>query len=903
MLHGRDGERAAIDRLLAGAVAGRSGALVISGEPGMGKTALLDYAASAAGAARLLRTAGVESEAELPFAGLQLLLRPALDRLDALPEVQATALRGALGLAAAGPVDRFLVGLAVLCLLSDLAGDGPLVCLVDDAQWLDEESLRALRFTGRRLDAEGVVLLFGVRDGTGFTVPDLPALRLRGLDAPASAALLAEQDTELSPGARTRLLADAGGNPLALIELPAALGAARSADLAPGGTPPLTERLRIAFGDQVRRLPESTQTVLRVAAAADTDDLAVVLRAAAGLGASVHDLTPAQRAGLVRLGDGTVAFRHPLLRAAVHQETPLGQRLALHRALAEALDGAEYADQRAWHLAAATTEPDEQVAAELERTAARAGSRSGHAAAAAAYERAVRLTPDPTDRIRRLILAAEAAGEAGSIDAAVALAGRVTGPPADPLLRARLTQVQAFGWFSRGQPAEAYRLLSAGGRGLVGTDAHRAADMLVEAAYIGWFTGKSELADAIDQLAALRLPPEDRMLPIVRVSISGLSMVIGRPTDDAELDKAFTEAERASREHHRELVVVCGLQLATGQDLRAHHLSETLVAESRTHGRIGWLPNLLFIRAETQLLHGQHRDAAASVAEASRIAADTGQQQWTSQLTSVLAYLAAIGGDERRCRELTEPALGGAQDPGLPRATWALGLLDLGLGRAGAALDRLVALASGSTSYGVSSTRCVPDLVEAAVRAGEPARATEPLRRFSAWAERTGQSWARALVSRCEALLAPGDQAERYFQDALERHRDDHRPFDQARTDLLYGEWLRRERRKAEANTHLRAALATFQRLDAFPWADRAATEVDATGVGGTVTAAATGGVVARLTPQELQIVRLAARGLSNRDIAAQLFLSPRTVGHHLYKAYPKLGVLSRGELPALALD
>ncbi|TVT46230.1 AAA family ATPase [Amycolatopsis rhizosphaerae] len=899
MLYGRDEERAVIDGLLDAAAQGRSGVLVLTGEPGIGKSALLDYAASSARDARVLRASATESEAALPFAGLQLLLRSAGPAVDALPAVQAAAWRGAMGLAPAADADRFLVGLAALSLLSELASGSPLLCLVDDAQWLDTESAEALSFAARRLDAEGVVLLFGAREGSAFPSQGLPLRRLDGLDASASAELLDRCGGELSPQLRYRVLAEAGGNPLALLELPSALA---TADAAPPGGLPLTERMRAAFATQVRGLPGPTRTVLRVAAAEDTGELAVVLRAAAALGASVDDLTPAERAGLVRITGGTVAFRHPLLRAAVYQEVPLAERLRLHRALAEALDRAEDADRRAWHRAAAATGPDEEVAAELERTARRAGERSGHTAAAAAYERSVQLTPAPADRDRRLLLAAEAAGEAGAVDHALELASRVSATPEDPALRARHVQVEAFGRFWQGRQHEAYQLLVSGAAGLAGTDPHRSLETLVEAVYIAWFTGRRELADAMDRLAATPVPAGDRLRPMTEMIVGGLSLALARPADDGDLDTAFAEAVRSAAGDYRELLFVCGVQLTTGRDRQARELSETLVSQARARGSISRLPNLLFMLAETQLFQGRHRDAEASAGEALRIAVDADLRHWHGQLRGVLAHLAAIAGDETRCRELTEDVLVAPHDPGLPRARWALGLLDLGYGRAAAALDRLGALAGGPDAYGLSVLRSVPDLVEAAVRAGEPDRATEPLRRYTDWAHRTGQAWAEALVLRCQALLAPEGEADKHFRRALERHQDDPRPFESARTTLLYGEWLRRARRKAEASTHLRTAHADFERLGAAGWADRAAAELTATGVTGTTTAAPAG-PAGTLTPQELQIVRLAGRGLSNKDIAAQLFLSPRTVGYHLYKAYPKLGVLSRGELAGLPLD
>ncbi|WP_262403707.1 AAA family ATPase [Actinomadura sp. CNU-125] len=417
-LCGRDSEVAAIAGLLAGARRGESAVLVLRGEPGIGKTALLEHAAVAAGDMRTLRGTGVEFEAELPYSGLQLLLRPALGRLSALPAPQREALEAACGLGEGGGADPMLVGLAVLSLLTDHAGADGALCLIDDAQWLDRASLDALLFAARRLRAEGVVMLFAVREGEGaFPAAGLPEVRLAGLSPEAAAALL--DRSPLAPVLRYRLLAEAGGNPLALLELPVALAAEGDAASAPRALP-LTDRLRLAFHGQVSRLPEACQSVLLTAAAEESGEVAVILRAAAALGATVEDLAPAERAGLLLRGDadGTIRFRHPLVRAAVYQRAPLGQRLAVHRALAAALDAPEHADRRAWHLAAAATGPDDEVAAALERTAVRARERSGHKAAAAAYEQAARLSAGPADRARREALAAEAALEAGDLERA-----------------------------------------------------------------------------------------------------------------------------------------------------------------------------------------------------------------------------------------------------------------------------------------------------------------------------------------------------------------------------------------------------------------------------------------------------------------------------------------------------
>ncbi|MFF4415857.1 AAA family ATPase [Streptosporangium sp. NPDC001559] len=880
MLYGRAAEQAVIDRLLSEARAGRSGALLVRGEPGIGKTALLDHAAT--GDARVLRGTGIESEAELPFAGLHLLLRPVLDRLDALPEQQERAVRAAFGLAAVQAGDRLLVGLAVLSLLSELAEEGPLLVLVDDAQWLDQASTDALLFAARRLDAEGVVLILAARDP--FTAQGIDELVLRGLDAPASAALLGP---EIDPVTRYRVLAEARGNPLALIELPKAAAG-------DGTAPALTDRVQNAFLGQVKRLPEATQGLLAVASAEDTGDLRVVLRAAATFGDFLEDLHPAESADLVRVQAGTVTFRHPLVRAAVYQGIPPSLRLAVHRALAEALDGREDADRRAWHLAMAATGPDEEVAAELERTAARASDRSGHAAASSAYERAARLSLRPDTRAGRLTLAAETAAWAGQLDRAGTLAEQAarllavltveTGEHAGTAaLGARLTHVRATAGFLRGSLRAAYEALVEGAALTGGAEAAR---MLFQALHSAWYIGAAEVDHAAARLGELSLPDGDPLAPVAAFVTATLTRSGTAPS----LAKAIAEAREAGA-RPGDLVQVCGMGLVTGQDEEVGETARALVAEARSTGGIGTLPTLLFFLAETEMFHGRHRDALTTATEGLRIARDTGQTQWAAQLGAFLAYLAALEGDEERCRALADEALA-AGPAGHGWATWALGVLDLGRGRIEVALSRLETVAGG---YQVAGKRSVPDLVEAAVRFGAPERAADALDGFRRWALGMGQPWACALLARCQALL---DDSEEHFAEAL---RVEGRPFEQARTALLYGEWLRRTRRKADARPHLRAALEVFERLGATPWADRARAELNATG--SAAPAASAPGLLALLTPQELQIVRLAARGLSNRDIAAQLFLSPRTVGYHLYKAYPKLGVASRGELATIALS
>jgi len=817
-----------IDGLLASARAGCSGVLVIRGEPGIGKTALLDYAACRAGVegVRVLRGAGVESETELPFAGLHLLFGSALERCSALPPPQRDALDAAFGLRHAGPDDGLLVGLAVLSLLAGLAGDGRLVCLVDDAHWLDRPSAQALVFAARRLHREGIAVVVAAGDHhRPFPAPGLPELRLGGLDAAAAAALLGEHGAGLPAQVRDRVLAQARGNPLGLIELPAAYrdGLVPAAGPGPAAGLGLTDRLRQAFGGQVRRLPEPTQTLLLVAAAQGSGELAVVLAAAATLGVAAADLGPAERAGLVVVADGTVRFRHPLVAAAVYQGAVLSRRQGVHRALADAWRGLADADRRAWHLAAAAPGPDEQAAAALEGAAAKAIAAGGYAAAAAAAQRAVQLTADP---------AAHAAGSRW---------------PPRPLRRPASWTGHAA-WPNAQRPTPPTRSCRPGWP-----------------ACVPWPTSPR----------AASTPPTGCGLPPL-----------------AELVAQARRARAGAREDLAGIAMVC---LATGRNADACDLLADLVADAHAHGRTGWLPALLACLAQALVAAGRHPDALASATHALQVARDSGHTPWASQATGVMAYLAAVDGDQQRCRRLADVALatpaGHFPLAATPWVPWALGLLELGRGRADAALAQLETIARGPARDHPSALRAIPDLVEAAVRVGQPQRAGAPLARFATWAHHADTPATYALVQRCHALVAPSGHAERHYLAALRLHQE---CFEQARTQLLYGAWLRRRRRKADARTQLRAAVDALDRIDAAPWATRARAELGATGA--TIARPGQAGVP-RLTPQELQVARLAAKGLSNRDIAARLVLSPRTVAYHLYKAYPKLGVTSRNHL------
>jgi DNA-binding CsgD family transcriptional regulator len=904
VLYGRAVEQSVIEQLLVGASAGRSGVLVIRGDPGIGKTALLDYAARSANVVsgpdgvgmRVIRGRGVESEAELPFAGLHLLLRSALDHLPALPRTQQDALGAALGLRRAGPYDRFLVGVAVLSLLAELAEGQPLVCLVDDAHWLDRASASALVFAARRLDAEGIAIIFAARDNHAvFPASGLRVLRLSGLDAASADALLADHAKGLTPAARSRILAEACGNPLGLIELPAAYLASPPAAGWPGNTTlALTDRLQQAFEGQIRRLPAGTQTILLAAASEDSGGLGVLLDAARALGVEAAALGRAEQAGLVGIADRTVTFRHPLVRAALYHGATLSQRLAVHRALAGALRSPADADRRAWHLAAATTGPDEEVAAELERTAGEASARSGYAAAAAAYERAVQLGTDLEAQPRRLAAAAEASVETGDMDHARGLAARAAAQTTDPVVRARLANVRARADVAQGQLHAAHRLLAEGAGQIASLDAPRATRMLAYAMHVAWYAGDRGLvADTAGRLEAVGGSLAE---PLIQLMLRLAVQAAERPGDDLpRLADLVAQARRLRAGDPYDLTMIAIAALVTGRIPDACDLLGTLVTDARSLGRIGWLPSLLMCLAQALLLDGRHCDALASATEALRIARDTGQPQWTSDLNGIMAYLAAAEGDQGRCRQLADAAVAEPASASISAAQawvhWAFGLLDLGRGRPDTALVQLETVWQGPARYYASTLRSVPDLVEAAVRVGQPERAAEPLARFSDWARRACVPALEALAERCHALLETGEEAEQHYLTALKLHEG---PFEQARTQLLYGAWLRRARRKSDARTQLRAAVDTLDRIHAAPWAEQALAELAAAGAAAPRTDRARS---PRLTPQELQVARLAAQGLSNRDIAAQLFLSPRTVGYHLYKAFPKLGITSRSQL------
>ncbi|MFF5446250.1 ATP-binding protein [Streptomyces sp. NPDC012888] len=892
-MRGRVAERERVERMLEEARRGSGGALLLRGEAGIGKTTLLDHAVRRAGDARVLRAEGVESEMELAYGGLHQLFLPVLDLVGTLPGPQAAALRAVFGLTDEPVRDRFTVGLAVLTLLSDASRDRPVLCVVDDAQWLDQPSVDALAFAARRLRDERVAVLFGVRDGAaGAVVTGVPELVVEGLDRASAAALL----PGLAPYAAERVLDEARGNPLALATLADALTPAqRAGQLGPlplgAAADGPAGRVRDAFAERIGRLPAATRTLLLVAAADDTGELPRLLAAAAGLGAGLADLEPAEAAGLVRpCAEGsTLRFRHPLVRYAAYHGAPLASRIAAHRALAAALDPVRQGHRRAWHLAAAATGPDEEAAAELERVAEWAGNRQAMASASAAYERAARLSADPLRRARRLIAAARRAADAGQDERSGALADQVPLPVTDPGPAAEFARVRAVVELGCRRPVAAARILldcaDRVGRGDPGV----LPGLLTDAVHAAFSAGDAALVAEV----AARAP----QLPVAAVPAR---LFGGDVPGGLGALRDLLDAVRAPGTDLMDRLVTGLYCQLVGDHAAAREVAAAAVEHCRVQGVSGWLPTTLHLLARTELALGRHADARAHAEEALRLAGDFGLDHRAAHLRAALAWPAAISGGEDECREQVGAALEYAVPRGVGRAEadalWARGLLELGLGRAESALEPLES-AYGRAGHPLPGLPVVPDLVEAAVRAGRAGRAAEPVRVLGEWADALGTSALRAAAHRCRAMTSRDAEAEGEFLAALRLYGA--ADFDRARTALLYGEWLRRTRRKVDAREQLRSALELFDRLDARPWARRAEAELRAAGDTGDL-AARDEGPVSLLSPQEREVVRLAAGGATNREIAARLFLSPRTVGHHLYRAFPKLGVGSRAELAPL---
>jgi DNA-binding CsgD family transcriptional regulator len=901
VLHGREAERSALAALLDGARAGRSGVLVLRGQAGVGKSSLLADAVGRAGDARVLATQGIESESELAFSALHQLLRPVTALLDRLPPPQARALRVAFGEEDGAAGDRFLVSLATLSLLAEAAETGPVLAVVDDAQWLDDASATALVFAARRLEAERVALVFAVREGDphSFAAPGLPELRLSGLAGPAAQALLDERAGQLvAPAVSEQLVAGTGGNALALVELAAALTPAELRGEEPlRPALPLTEGVERAFLDQVRRLPEPAQTVLLVAAAEEAGQVGVVQRAARALGADGGGLDAVERSGLVQVRDGHLVFRHPLVRSAVYGAATTGDRQRVHTALAGALAGD--AERRVWHRAAAAAGPDDEIAAELDEVARRAARRGGFDAACAALERAAELTDGAEPRAWRRWEAAANARLAGQHDRALRLLDAARWSTSDPLLRADVDLLRGAVELVAGSADTAEQILVTAARDVLSIDPGRALHLLVIGAQAASLASDSSAGVEIGRLAA-QLPLGDAL----RDRFFGSLLVGCGHYFSGDLAAALAPLRRAvgyADELDESMLLTWAARAAfyLGDDAAAYRLDSRAVALSRAAGAVGDMLPPLQRLALSQLLLGRWPAASASAGEALRLARETGQGNLASLPLGWLAVLAAYRGQDAELRSLStqiEAALAAH-----PMAVaddvrqWARGIAEAAAEHRAAALHRLERVTSPAVALMASLDR-----VETAAHDGQRETALAWLAPLEEFAAVTGVPWALARVAHCRALLAEPDAAEELFRASLDHHDRVERPFERARAELAYGEFLRRARRRGDARAQLRAALATFEDLGAAPWAERARQELRVSGETARKRDAST---LLDLTSQELQVARFVAQGLPNREVAAQLFLSPRTIEYHLRNVFQKVGVSSRTELARLPLD
>ncbi len=903
MLWGRRQQCEALDGLLADVRAGRSRVLVVRGEPGIGKTALLAYAAETAPDFQVARADGVESEMELPFAALHQLCGPMLSRLGALPGPQRDALGVAFGLRSGNAPDRFLVGLAVLGLLSEVAADRPLLCLVDDAQWLDQASARLLAFVARRLDAESVALLFGTRDpAAAGDLAGLPGLAVAGLpDADARALLASVVPGRLDERVRDRIIAESGGNPLALLELPRG---ATAAELAGGfglpGGGPLSGRPEDIFQRRLVPLPAATRRLLLLAAAEPTGDPALLWRAAGNLGISADAAAPAEADGLLAVGV-RVIFRHPLVRSAVYQAAPAADRRHAHRALAEATDPGTDPDRRAWHRAQAAAGPDEDIAAELERSAGRAQARGGFAAAAAFLERATELTLEPTRRAERALAAAQAKFQAGAFDAALGLVAIAEPGPLDEFQRARadLLRGQIAFASSHGSDAPPLLLLAAA-RQFEPLDVRLARETYLEALSAALFAGRLAHGGSMREVAAAAraapLPPRPRRAS--DLLLDGLALVIteGYPAGAPMLKQAVSAFRSADVSREEELRWIW--QACHGAALLWDYgswdlLSARRVELARAVGALTALPLAFNTRVGVHLFAGEFDAAASLVAELESVTEATG--------SSIAPYaalgLAALRGGEAEALELIEAATKDAErrgeSGGLTFVRWATAVLGNSLGQYEQALAA-AQQASEDIPADLFGNWAVAELIEAATRSGAPELAAGALSRLSATARASGTNWALGVEARSHALVSDGENAETLYREAVDRLGRTRLRWELGRAHLLYGEWLRRANRRIDAREQLRTAHQMFAAMGAEGFAERAARELLATGER---VRKRTADAPARLTAREAQIARLAAGGLSNPDIAAQLFMSPRTVEYHLHKVFTKLAISSRNQL------
>jgi DNA-binding CsgD family transcriptional regulator len=899
-----------LDELVTSVRSGASQALVLRGEAGIGKSALLEYLMEHASGCSIARATGVELEMELAYAGLQQLCAQFLDRLDRLPGPQRDALGTAFGLRDGDAPDRFIIGLAVLSLLSDAAEERPLVCVVDDAQWLDAASAQALAFVARRLGAESVGLVFAVREPSDERhFEGLPELAVGGLDDREALELLGTVIAgPLDERVRDRIVAETRGNPLALLELPRRTRTL--AELAGGfglfDGAALSGRIEQSFTERLAPLPPPTRLLLLVAAAETVGDPLLVWRAAAELGIGPDAAAPAVGVGLIDFG-AQVRFGHPLVRSAVKAAATPDERQRVHRALAGATDPHVDPDRRAWHLAHATAGLDEDVAAELERSAGRARARGGLAAGAAFHERAAELTPDPKRRAQRALLAANAKHQAGANDAALRLLAVAKAGPLDELEQARAQLLHAQVTFAMTRGREAPPLLLEAARRLEPLDTTLARGTYLQAFAAALFADRLvrggdalEVASAV--LAADWEPPTracGRML-IGLAHLTHDGYVAGAPALKIAL-RAFREEPLSEEDALRWLWLAARIARALADDEAWDEFTARNLELARRAGAFSLLPVVLTDRVVVELVSGRIGVAMSLAAEAEAVVEATGSH--LAQRTSIT--LANWRGRDDEAVALIEArqqdVLRRGEGLWVVANEWGSAERYNGLGRYDDALAAAERAVADQRGLGLSIW-ALAELIEAAARSDQAQRAIGPLAQLAEIAHAADTDWALGTHARAAAMLAEGAAAERLYSEAIERLSRVHAPGSQtlARAHLLYGEWLRRQHRRVDAREQLRIAHAMLADMGAEAFAERARRELQATGE---TVRKRTVETLDDLTPQEAQVARLAADGQTNPEIGAQLFLSPRTVEWHLSKVFGKIGITSRKELSSALSD
>jgi len=899
-LRGRGTECEALGGLIERVSAGYGAALVVHGELGMGKTALLRYVVESAPGMRVVQAAGLQSEIELPFAALQRLCVPMLDRLNRLPSPQCKALQAAFGLEKGPAPGLFLVGLAVLDLFSCMAEERPLLCVVDDAHWLDRESVQALAFVARRLRAERVLIVFATCQASA-DLQGLRELAVRGLgDVDARDVVASLARWPLDQPVLDRIVAEARGNPRALLELP---HDDSEMELAGGfGLPsvmPSSVRLTEGLRRHVEALPAQTRRLLHVAAADPVGDPALVWRAAAWLGIPPQAAIPASEAGILEFGT-RVQFRPPLLRSAAYWSASVQERQEVHRALAEATDPEVDPDRRTWHRAKATPAPDEDVAAEIERSAGRAQARGCLALAAGLLERAAALTPSPGLRCERSLAAAQAKVQVGAFNAALRLLGMAEAGLLDDPQRARVDLLRAQLAFVSNRDSDARPFLLKAVKALERAGGDLARETCLKTLSASMFAGRlatpgegvlEVVRTACTALPAQYRPRAPELLLHGFTAHFGEGYSAGAPILEQALG-AFGR-EMPAEEELRWLWLACIAALQLWDDTRWDVLSRRHVELAREAGALSELPLALSSRAYLRLFEGELTQAASLVGEA---------QEATQAIGGNLAPhtalgLAALQGREEGVLALSkltrEEMARGGEGIGIAAANWARAVLYNGLGR----YDEAVAAAERGSEYPDElglATWSMAELIEAAARTGVPERATGALGRLSEISRASGADWALGVAARSGALLADGEAAEGLYREAIERLASTRVRAELARGHLLYGEWLRRQNRRLDAREQLRSAYDMLTRMGIRGFAERARRELLATGDTTRKRRAETTGA---LTAQEAEIARLAGEGHTNPEIAGLLFISPRTVEWHLRKVFRKLDISSRRQL------